>query len=518
MPVDVGGDGSQLEGRLFPVVSVLSSIMTLRTIPSCRRTGMRLALLLALTPVALHGQSRPLTSADSALVGRILLAEDTRNATDPALALGAGHADARIRALAVRAGERITDPVFARRDSLQALPALPSPPVYPEPAWRLRYRALTAQRNDCAALHAALSDSAWPVRLRAAGLLGAPCASHDPIAAELRRWIGELPADASHRRAGAVSWHAATHALTALARMNTSDAASHVTRLATHAQPEVRQYAARAAAQLGDTARLRSFARDGDANVRSLAIDALRRLSGHADDALYLDALADSMAQVVRSAALALAGSTHAGLADRVAPVYTRWAQRASASERDVRVALLAAMGGDTARERIPAPEAVLPPRAVALALGDTVHIRVVMADASGGGAFVVRLRGDVAPMMAARILELAERGYYDGLTWHRVEHDFVIQGGSPGANEYVGLDRYLRDELGTVPHLRGTVGMSTRGHDTGDAQWFVNLRDNARLTRDYTVFAEVVSGIDVVDGVLEGDVIASMRVEPARR
>jgi cyclophilin family peptidyl-prolyl cis-trans isomerase len=94
-------------------------------------------------------------------------------------------------------------------------------------------------------------------------------------------------------------------------------------------------------------------------------------------------------------------------------------------------------------------------------------------------------------------------------LTWHRVEHDFVIQGGSPGANEYVGYTRALRDELGTVPHVRGTVGMSTRGHDTGDAQWFVNLRDNLRLGRDYTVFGEVIDGIDVVDGILEGDVIA---------
>ena len=85
--------------------------------------------------------------------------------------------------------------------------------------------------------------------------------------------------------------------------------------------------------------------------------------------------------------------------------------------------------------------------------------------------------------MMAARLLALVRTGYYDGLTWHRVEHDFVIQGGSPGANEYVGLGQYLRDELGTVPHVRGTVGMSTRGHDTGDAQWFVNLKDNLRFT-----------------------------------
>jgi len=75
-----------------------------------------------------------------------------------------------------------------------------------------------------------------------------------------------------------------------------------------------------------------------------------------------------------------------------------------------------------------------------------------------------------------------------------------------------VGWRETLRDELGTVSHRRGTVGMSTRGHDTGDAQWFINLRDNARLDADYTVWAEVIAGIDVVDGILEGDRIRSIR------
>jgi cyclophilin family peptidyl-prolyl cis-trans isomerase len=193
--------------------------------------------------------------------------------------------------------------------------------------------------------------------------------------------------------------------------------------------------------------------------------------------------------------------------------VFTRWVALANASSRDVRVALLEAAGRDTITDdKPPVGRIDLLPRAVALALGADIRLRVTMSPASGGGSFVVRLRGDVAPLMASRILALARAGYYDNLTWQRVEHDFVIQGGSPGANEYVGLAEYMRDELGTIPHPRGTVGMSTRGHDTGDAQWFINLRDNARLMRDYTVFGEVVSGIDVVDGVLEGDSIASIQ------
>jgi cyclophilin family peptidyl-prolyl cis-trans isomerase len=106
-----------------------------------------------------------------------------------------------------------------------------------------------------------------------------------------------------------------------------------------------------------------------------------------------------------------------------------------------------------------------------------------------------------------------AGRGYYDRLTFHRVATNFVIQGGSPGANEYVGADRFMRDELGLRSHARGTLGISTRGRDTGDAQIFVNLIDNWRLDHDYTVFAEVVRGMDVVDAVLEGDVIDRVEI-----
>lgn len=83
---------------------------------------------------------------------------------------------------------------------------------------------------------------------------------------------------------------------------------------------------------------------------------------------------------------------------------------------------------------------------------------------------------------------------------------NFVIQGGSPGANEFAGAPRYLRDEVGL--HKRGTVGISTRGRDTGDAQFFVNLVDSPRLDHQYTVFGTVTSGMETVDAILEGDVI----------
>jgi cyclophilin family peptidyl-prolyl cis-trans isomerase len=476
---------------------------------SFARAGLLLALSLPLTSLA--AQTRRLSAADSALIGRILMAEDRRDSTDRALREGLGHSDARVRVLARRAVGRIGDPRFTARDSL---PPLRAPTAWPEPPWRLRYRALAAQRNDCSALRTALTDSVWPVRLRAVDLIGAQCATDDALASVLRQWVDALPADASRRTSGSVSWHAAAHAAVALARARPNEASSRVRALARHAQWQVRTYAGRAAAVLSDTGTLRTLARDANDNVKEVAIESLAKLTGHADDEIFVAALEAEGAHAVRAAAIALKGSPRADVAAAANAAFERWVARGNASERDVRVALLEVAGRPASDDRPPPIRVELPPQAVALALGADRRIRVTMAPPSGGGSFVVRLRGDVAPMMAARILALARSGYYDGLSWHRVEHDFVIQGGSPGANEYVGLAQYLRDELGAVPHVRGTAGMSTRGHDTGDAQWFINLKDNLRLNGDYTVFAEVVEGIDVVDGILEGDVMAKVAVE----
>jgi isopentenyl-diphosphate delta-isomerase len=265
---------------------------------------------------------------------------------------------------------------------------------------------------------------------------------------------------------------------------------------------------------------------EGDTNARG-GLAALRALTG----ALDLPVIAkETGAGMTARAARQLAGAGVAALEVGGAGG-TSFAAVEARRAADAGHDRLAALGRLFADWGVPTPAAVRMVRraglpviatggvrngldaAVALALGADVRLRVTMAPSTGGGSFVVRLRGDVAPMMAGRVLALANRRYYDGLTWHRVEHDFVVQGLGPGANEYVGLAQFFRDELGTVPHVRGTVGMSTRGHDTGDAQWFINLKDNLRLNRDYTVFAEVVEGIDVVDGIFEGDAVESIRV-----
>jgi cyclophilin family peptidyl-prolyl cis-trans isomerase len=148
-----------------------------------------------------------------------------------------------------------------------------------------------------------------------------------------------------------------------------------------------------------------------------------------------------------------------------------------------------------------------VPRREVELLRGTRLHF--VM---RSGRTFEVELLLDDAPVTAARIVRLAKRRYYDDLTFHRVVPNFVLQGGSPGANEYSGVPSFVRDELSGVSHARGTLGMSTRGRDTGDGQIFINLRDNPRLDYDYTVWGRVVTGLDTIDSILEGDSI--LRVE----
>jgi len=123
------------------------------------------------------------------------------------------------------------------------------------------------------------------------------------------------------------------------------------------------------------------------------------------------------------------------------------------------------------------------------------------------GKTFEIRFTSD-APLARVRFLELVSRTYYDELTFHRIVPNFIIQGGSPNAHEYCGDCPFMRDEVGLAMHTRGTIGISTRGRDTGDAQ---NLVDNPRLDHHYTVFARVCSdslkdGMEVVDAIQEGD------------
>jgi peptidyl-prolyl cis-trans isomerase B (cyclophilin B) len=288
-------------------------------------------------------------------------------------------------------------------------------------------------------------------------------------------------------------------------------------------------YAARAAAGLRNREALDALARDEDDNVREVAVDGLRKLAGHDADAIYVAQLTRSGNQVLRVSALALDGTSHP--AEAVAALKAAWQRLVAEGKdnshdaRDAIAKTLASLGADV--------RGLTPKRGGAARTGSDSNqngagmnrgqtprndlnandLRRLAAPRAritirGIGAFELALFTAQAPATVLRFARLAESGYYNGLTFHRVVPNFVIQGGSPGANEYVGDATFMRDEVGTWPHVRGAVGISTRGHDTGDAQIFVDLVDNPRLDHDYTVFAQVLNGIEVVDQILEGDVI----------
>lgn len=117
------------------------------------------------------------------------------------------------------------------------------------------------------------------------------------------------------------------------------------------------------------------------------------------------------------------------------------------------------------------------------------------------------------APLTVWHFVRLVKQGFYNGKTFHRVVPNFVVQGGDPHGDGYGGPGYLIRDELSPQPHERGTVGIATAGPDTGGCQFFFNVAPNLHLDAKYTLFAEVTSGMDVVDQLEPGDRILTAKV-----
>ncbi|MFH2051401.1 MAG: peptidylprolyl isomerase [bacterium] len=121
-------------------------------------------------------------------------------------------------------------------------------------------------------------------------------------------------------------------------------------------------------------------------------------------------------------------------------------------------------------------------------------------------GTFTITLFGDLAPNTCAVFLDLIGRGFYDGLTFHRVVPDFVVQGGCPRGDGWGGPGYNIRSEWSPTPFRRGIVGIAHDGKDTGGSQFFVTLSEQPHLNGRYTVFGEVTEGMEVVDRMEIGD------------
>ena len=120
----------------------------------------------------------------------------------------------------------------------------------------------------------------------------------------------------------------------------------------------------------------------------------------------------------------------------------------------------------------------------------------------------VIKLRPDLAPGHVARITELAQEGFYDGVVFHRVIPGFMAQGGDPTGTGTSGSSKpNLKAEFSAEPHVRGAVSMArTSDPNSANSQFFICLDDATFLDRQYTVWGEVIEGMDNVDALPKGE------------
>ena len=533
-----------------PLVTLLGAVMGLESM--ARRTGRgrmseasvgRLRELAALGRAANSAGSGggsvadPLRLGDAVRVRRVaMMALSTIGEVGSDVLEGAMRdPDPDVRRLAVM--------VMGRGPSAEGAPNLlidalndPSPRVRVEAVRAYAVRAPEAQ--ECPLLFSSARDDDLPVALAALDLLQQVCEDRVGQDEVLRGLAAELG------NVSPLDWHRGAHALVALATVSPDVAAMFLDRAVQSTSPFVRMYAAQAAARIGSTDVLDALAADPSPNVRTAAVKGLFGLGGHGVDSVLVAQLDQDDPQLLLTVAELLEGTPSAD--EAVGPLIAALARVSQAQRetaRDPRMALLERIDevgsveqaaelqpylndydpvvaaraagvltdwtgeGAVARpfplEREPLPSA----EEIERLAGTRVFLEMAR-----GGEIGIRLLVEDAPTHAARFERLAASGYFDGLTFHRVVTNFVLQGGSPGANEYAGDAGYTRDEVGLVSHWRGTVATSTRGRDTGDGQIFINLADNLHLDHDYTVFGEVVSGMDVTDLVAEGDVILRAR------
>lgn len=408
--------------------------------------------------------------------------------------------DPQVRRLAVRAAAR-TSRVAVVTSALE------------DAAGMVRFEAVrglvdVAGPETCAWTVAATADPDPHVVLFAIDRLGA-CASWDQAVTRLADLAADHAALATPR-----GWHRAAHAIVALAAASPERARALLPAHVAAANPFLRAYAARAAVTLGDRTTLDRLAADPDDNVAEAAIDGLVKIAGAGSAATYVAALKRRGYQVVRAAARAL--ETGPGDRETIGTLTStlEWlVSEGHDNSLDARRAVVAALEKAGAEVPKKAVEPAAPRSTLDLAELRRLAAPRARVTIRGVGVIDVALFTMEAPATVLHFARLAESGYYNGLTIHRVVPTFVLQGGSPGSNEYIGHPNYQRDELGTWPHVRGAVGISTRGRDTGDAQFFLDLVDNPRLDHDFTVFGQALTGLDTVDRILEGDVIESIQI-----
>jgi cyclophilin family peptidyl-prolyl cis-trans isomerase/HEAT repeat protein len=274
------------------------------------------------------------------------------------------------------------------------------------------------------------------------------------------------------------------------------------------------------------------------------ATDTLRRLVAHADPAVRVAAIEGLAAQGAQGSSEVFAAAYRNALPEpdpdvRLALVAAFAAQKDPASRslleqaaksdpsRLVRVRAIFALraaGGASPTLPDPGPEDVRRPFAdYRLAMGpyeatpglDLYSPRAVLH--TRRGRIEILLDVVETPLTTLSFMDLARRGFYDGLTFHRVEPNFVVQGGCPRGDGNGGPGYAIRCEIGQRPFGRGAVGMALSGKDTGGSQFFITHSAQPHLDGGYTLFGRVTGGMDVVDQIRPGDVIEHVEIWTGR-
>ena len=121
-------------------------------------------------------------------------------------------------------------------------------------------------------------------------------------------------------------------------------------------------------------------------------------------------------------------------------------------------------------------------------------------------GEVIIEMRPDLAPYHVARIKELTRQGFYDGLVFHRVIDGFMAQTGDPRGDGTGGSGQNIDAEFTQAPFERGTVGMArSQNPNSGDSQWFIMFERSSHLDGQYTVWGQVVEGMEHVDRIKKG-------------
>jgi cyclophilin family peptidyl-prolyl cis-trans isomerase/HEAT repeat protein len=267
---------------------------------------------------------------------------------------------------------------------------------------------------------------------------------------------------------------------------------------------------------------LRQHLSHRDLAVRAAAADGLRALKAAGSSEALASAYRQSLGDVELEARLQIV----AALAEQKDDVAQRAlveiarqdpvrAVRSRAGEALLKLGVEAPPASPEARARSPLDdrEAALPfepqsdrpvysPRAILFTRRGRIEIHLNVVD---------------APLTVESFLALARRGFYDGLGFHRVVPGFVVQAGCPRGDGNGGAGVTLRCELNHHPFGRGTVGMAHSGKDTGGSQFFIALQPAPHLDGAYTAFGRVVSGMEVAEQLLPGDLIERVEVWDGR-